>query len=1050
MIAFSCHKCGKQFNLNPEFAGRKTQCSSCKAPLVVPSPGVSDETVAPPAGDKIAFSCAKCGMKFSVKLEFAGRSTKCPTCKEPLVVPNSNLTIAYEPSAGQIAGTPSSLARAGVDGGVTLGGQAASGQAALQDLLDGKSHGGARYVVESEIARGGMGAVLRAVDCDIRREVAVKYLLDQTDAKKKLRFVEEAQITGQLEHPNIVPIHELGVDAEKRIFVSMKMVKGRSLAQILKALRKEPETAEKEYSQGRLLNIFVNICNALAYAHSRGVVHRDLKPANIMVGDFGEVYVMDWGLAKVLNKGTASSETGPVMAVPVASPATPVGPFDFALQPPMAMPVTPSEPSSTRASGKVVTSRELDADLTQEGVVLGTPVYMPPEQAAGKIHEIDERSDIYSMGAILYEVLTLQTPISKEGGFWTIVLRVTQGQIEPPEKKDPQRTRAGKIPPELAAIAMKALAKRKEDRYQTIEIFRKDMERYMEGRSVSAKHDTIREMTVKLVKRNKGASIASAAAAVVLSVAAIWFLVAIVGAIAQTQKAYDAYRVEQTEKREQAKRSVPTFIRSARMLINEKEFEEALKHLDTALSFDENEADARFLRAQLLLSRQDYAAARTELETCLKAKPHRNEAKSLLEQAQKVRADNTDTLLALAQEFYRQKAFSLGDSVADQAKDLFVSRDKLLANYQIRIEAAWPGLGPRLKFDAAGKLILNFNHSDVSDLGPLRGLPLNTLDLESCQKISDLSPLKGMPLTILHLTNCSKVSDLTPLKDMRLTSLTLYHWAQINDLTPLKGMPLTSLNLRACPQVNDLTPLKGMQLKILDLQECNLISDLTPLKGMPLNDLNLHACNLIRDLTPLKDMPLNGLSLSGPQLSDIRPLTGMPLTSLALRRYTKIPDLAPLKGLPLTNLDLQACYQISDLTPLKDMKLTHLKLEGCTNITDLKLLKRMPLTNLDLSGIPISDLTLLKGFKLTKLRAVGGPVKDLSPLQGMPLVGLSISQCPNLRDLTSLEGMERTEIHLPPQVTKGMEVIRSMKTLASIDDQPAEQFWKKWDAAKAK
>src|SRR5205807_1830945 len=137
-----------------------------------------------------------------------------------------------------------------------------------------RSQDGSRYVIENEIARGGMGAVLRAVDCDIRREVAVKYLLDQDDPKKKLRFIEEAQITGQLEHPNIVPIHELGVDAHQRLFFAMKMVKGRSLQQILDELRSNPKTAEKEYSLGRLLNIFMNVCNALAYAHSSGVIHR--------------------------------------------------------------------------------------------------------------------------------------------------------------------------------------------------------------------------------------------------------------------------------------------------------------------------------------------------------------------------------------------------------------------------------------------------------------------------------------------------------------------------------------------------------------------------------------------------------------------------------------------------------------------------------------------------------------------------------------------------------------------------------------------------------
>src|SRR5262249_47289615 len=173
----------------------------------------------------------------------------------------------------------------------------------IRDLLARRTKHSERYVIEKEIAHGGMGAVLRGVDCDIRREVAIKYMLDPNDPKKTARFVEEAQITGQLEHPNIVPIQELGVDPTKRLFFSMKMVKGRSLAQVLDELRKDPKRAEKEFSLARLLNVFVNVCHALAYAHSCGVVHRDLKPANVMVGDFGEVYVMDWGLAKVLGEG---------------------------------------------------------------------------------------------------------------------------------------------------------------------------------------------------------------------------------------------------------------------------------------------------------------------------------------------------------------------------------------------------------------------------------------------------------------------------------------------------------------------------------------------------------------------------------------------------------------------------------------------------------------------------------------------------------------------------------------------------------------------------
>ena len=216
----------------------------------------------------ISFSCS-CGQKFKVKPEFAGRKSTCPTCKVTLTVPSFDQMQAFIPKE-QIDGTPSSIAQAGLEGGVTLASPSTrSGQKSVQELLGRKTKKSERYIIEGEIARGGMGAVLRAVDCDIRREVAVKYLLDQADPKKKLRFIEEAQITGQLEHPNIPPVHELGVDREKRLFFSMKMVKGRSLAQVLDELRQNPKTTEKEWSLGRLLNIFVNVCNGLAYAHAR-------------------------------------------------------------------------------------------------------------------------------------------------------------------------------------------------------------------------------------------------------------------------------------------------------------------------------------------------------------------------------------------------------------------------------------------------------------------------------------------------------------------------------------------------------------------------------------------------------------------------------------------------------------------------------------------------------------------------------------------------------------------------------------------------------------
>lgn len=778
----------------------------------------------------IAFSCSHCGMKLKVKPEFAGRVSRCPTCKQPLVVPAPSQTQANV-AAGQIAGMDSSLAKAGVDGGVTLEQAAPSarpGAKSVRELLARRNRNDGRYVIEGEIARGGMGIVLRAVDCDIRREVAVKYLLDQADAKKKLRFVEEAQITGQLEHPNIVPIHELGIDALKRMFFAMKMVKGRSLAQVLDELRQHPKTAEKEYTLTRLLSILVNVCNALAYAHSRGVVHRDLKPANIMIGDFGEVYVMDWGLAKV------GSSTGQQAGPP--SPASVPPGKNISASSVVAVP--PSQSPSPSRSSKVDTSREPDADLTQEGAVLGTPVYMPPEQATGRMQTIDQRSDVYSLGAILYEMLTLQPPIDKEGGYLAILMRVAEGGIVAPEQRNPQRAKAGKIPRELSAIAMKALAKNPQDRYANVEALRRDIERFQEGRSVSAKEDTVREAVWKLLKRNKAASLTAVIAVLVLTVVlAVNFR--------------STYKEQQT-KRERAQKSAPLFFRDAKVSADRKEFDHALAQVSLAVEYDPDNVEARLLKGQLSIVTKDFAAAQAELGRYVQKRPEDKDAAQLLDLCKKVGPDDSRAV-AFGEVFERQKAYTLAEQMEQ-------NRDKLLSLYRKRIDAAWPGYGPNLAMDKDGKCRFRVGGPGVRDLTPLHGIPLSGLDLIVCMNLRDLTPLQGMPLTGLNLQGSVQAArDLTPLQGLPLRTLNLSE-CDVRDLAALKGLPLTSLSLRYCRQVTDLTPLQGMPLTALDLYACGGVRDLTPLKGLPLTSLDITACGDVRDLTPLQGMKLTEIS----------------------------------------------------------------------------------------------------------------------------------------------------------------------------------------------
>jgi serine/threonine-protein kinase len=236
-----------------------------------------------------------------------------------------------------------------------------------------------RLQVLGEIARGGMGAVFKGRDPALGRDLAVKVLLETHRGRTELvqRFVEEAQIAGQLQHPGVVPVYELGQFPDRRPYFTMKLVKGQTLAALL-AARKDP--AEE---RSRFVGIFGQVCQTLAYAHARGVIHRDLKPANVMVGSFGEVQVMDWGLAKVLRKGGAADKQ-----------------MTQAQQ-------TVSVIQTRRSAG----SPDVGSH-TQAGSAMGTPGYLAPEQARGDTGLVDERADVFGLGAILCEILTGQPPFT--------------------------------------------------------------------------------------------------------------------------------------------------------------------------------------------------------------------------------------------------------------------------------------------------------------------------------------------------------------------------------------------------------------------------------------------------------------------------------------------------------------------------------------------------------------------------------------------------------------------------------------------------------------
>jgi eukaryotic-like serine/threonine-protein kinase len=295
-----------------------------------------------------------------------------------------------------------------------------------------------RYSVTEEIGRGGMGTVFLAVDEELGREVAIKIpnALASADLERRLR--SEARVLARLEHPGIVPIHDAGRLADGRLFYVMKRVRGRTLREQLQSV---PDLTER-------LRIFERISEPVAFAHAQGFIHRDLKPENVMVGSFGEVMVMDWGVAKAVS-GRQSSVVS------------------HSRQSQSAAPVDSRSPQSPAVA--------LPHVETGAGTVVGTVGFMAPEQARGAGADVDERADVYGLGAILFLLLTDRVP-----------------------DVDPQgRLRHMKVPRPLAAICNRALAAEPSARYQSVTALADDVARYRDNRKVEAYRETMVERALR-------------------------------------------------------------------------------------------------------------------------------------------------------------------------------------------------------------------------------------------------------------------------------------------------------------------------------------------------------------------------------------------------------------------------------------------------------------------------------------------------------------------------------------------------------------------------
>jgi eukaryotic-like serine/threonine-protein kinase len=337
-----------------------------------------------------------------------------------------------------------------------------------------------RFNVVRRHAWGGLGEVYVAEDLELHREVALKRLHERhaNDEDSRTRFLQEAEVTGGLEHPGIVPVYGLGTSADGRPYYAMRFIRGQTLKEAIEHFHADITRSESErrIELRQLLTRFIAVCNAIEYAHSRGVIHRDLKPSNIMLGKYGETLVVDWGLAKALRRRSEDAPGDEHTLIP----------------------------SSGSGSSE-----------TLPGSAIGTPAYMSPEQAEGKIDEIGPASDVYSLGATLYTILTGKEPFDSKH-IEIILGNVQAGDFLPPRERNPG------IPRALDAICLKAMKLLPRDRYPSSAALANDIEHWLADEPVTAREDPLSDRMIRWIKRHRVLAASSAA----LTVAAVISLLA--------------------------------------------------------------------------------------------------------------------------------------------------------------------------------------------------------------------------------------------------------------------------------------------------------------------------------------------------------------------------------------------------------------------------------------------------------------------------------------------------------------------------------------------
>ena len=780
-----------------------------------------------------------------------------------------------------------------------------------------------RYELRELIAESESGPIFAAFEHNCRREVALKLCCSQVATDEILaEFAREAQIAARVEHPGVLPVYELGLDEVGNAFIAMKRIHGRTLQQILSDIKAGHHKAVQRYPLDRLLQIFAQVCEAIEYAHSQGIVHCDLCPENILIGKYNEVRVMRWRDAFLLDGGPNQ---------PGGNRHNPNAPDEH----PVAQALDPSKVSMAEWAG------------AQQDDKAHSPVNplrfacLAPEQTAIENASCGRASDIYALGAILYTILTLRPPV--KGVNKSEVLRsILAHRITPISgiNAESQRARKGRrgvelahcpngeVPAALAAIALKALTSNPTDRYDSARVLRERVAGWERERDRKADRTSFLSDWLRFGKRHRRVRLL----ALVTLPIVVGALFAVNAALVGVLRAAEERRQESTEALTELTRERDALdLRRGYGRSMELPEEQAYWVLaQEALKEGELSVDASIARAQLAIAMGNMDEVRNLLGSVFEAVDDRRTYQHAcdLYVASSATRGPPKPISFMPQ---RAKAGPSEDEYG-QVRVAWNADDFEMTWRQLKIELE--RLNPALSLpDDALTVedgVVSFsavNEINLHDIRPLADLPISRLELAGTG-VEDLTPLAGMPLVSASFFESVAVRDLTPLAGLPLRSLDISQ-TLVSDLTPLAGLPLTELFLDGAP-VLSLAVLQGMKLTSLSASDTRIRS-LKPLAGMSLTSLGVSRTQ-IASLAPLAGMPLEALALSQTLVGDVSPLKGMPLKVLMLND-TLVADLLPLKTLTSKSLSLNLSNtQIRSIEALAGLPLKQVYLQGCSRV----------------------------------------------------------------------------------------------------------------------